>query len=191
MSAQHDLPQELVEEFVIAAHGDEGKVRKMHAHEPFLIYAVWEKFNETGLQAASHMGNRGVAQYLLSQGAPLHICAAAMLGLTEDVARLLRDDPSLSTAKGAHGITVMYHAALSGKPKVAELLVSNGGGEGVDHALHAAVRFGHTDMVRWLLEHGVKNVNAPSFDSKTPLQAAVEGGHTEIADMLRGYGGTE
>lgn len=186
-----ELPSELIEEFVIAAHGDEAKVREMHAHEPFLLYAVWDKFDESALQAASHMGNRSIAQYLLSQGALPDICAASMLGMTDVVARLLQDDHAQAGAKGAHGITIMYHAALGGKPEIAEMLVTSGGGAGVDQALHAATLKGHTDMVRWLLDHGVENVNATNFDNKTPLQVAIEKDHTEIADMLREHGGTE
>ena len=190
MQAEKTLPQELVEQFVIAAHGDEEKVREMHAQEPYLVNAAWEKFNETGLQAASHMGNRSIARYLISQGAHSDICSAAMLGDAEQVASYLQADPSQANAKGAHGIPVMFHAALSGNTEVAELLLANGGGEGIDHALHAAINFGHLDMVQWLLDHGVQNVNILNFEGKTPLEVATAGGHTEIADLLRQRGAT-
>ncbi len=180
-----------VEEFVIAAHGSVARVRELHEANPALLLATWEKFNETALQAASHMGRRDVAEYLLSAGAPLDICAAAMLGMVEQVASQLADDPTLSRAKGAHGITVLYHAALSGRPEVAELLISHGGGEGIDDALHAAARFGHAEMVSWLLANGARNVNVLNFDKKTPLRVAVENNFTETADVLRKAGGVE
>ena len=191
MQTTEQLAPELVEEFVIAAHGDEDRVREMHAQQPYLVNAAWEKFNETALQAASHMGNRSIARYLISQGAHADICTHAMLGDAEQVARCLEADPGQATAKGAHGIPVMYHAALSGRPEIAEMLVAHGGGEGLDSALHAAVQFGHLDMVRWLLENGAQNVNVPNFDSKTPLNVAQANGYTEIADLLRQHGGTE
>ncbi|MEA2573038.1 MAG: uncharacterized protein QOH93_336 [Chloroflexia bacterium] len=191
MQTTNELSQELVEQFVIAAHSDEEKVREMHAQQPYLVNATWEKFDETALQAASHMGNRSIARYLISQGAHADITTHAMLGDAEQVARCLEADPSQATAKGAHGITVMYHAALSGKPEIAELLVAHGGGEGINHALHAAVGFGHLDMVRWLLENGAQNVNVLDFENKTPLSVALANGHTEIADLLREHGGTE
>jgi ankyrin repeat protein len=190
MMAQ-ELSQELVGKFVGVAHGDLDTVKRLYEQEPALLNARYETWNETALEAASHMGNRPIAEYLLEQGAPLVICTAAMLGRTEDVARFLQEDPDLSTARGAHGITVLYHAAMSGETEIADLLVAHGGGEGASHALHGAVAFGRTDMVRWLLERGVDNVNMLDFMGKTPLAVALEKGHNEIAEMLRQYGGLE
>ncbi|HEX8219121.1 MAG TPA: ankyrin repeat domain-containing protein [Chloroflexia bacterium] len=191
MQTVNEISPEVIEQFVIAAHGNEDLVREMHAQQPYLVNVTWDKFNETPLQAASHMGNRSIARYLISQGAHPDITTHAMLGDAEQVARCLEADPEQVHARGAHGISLMYHAALSGKPEVAELIVSHGGGEGIDEALHAAVNFGHVDMVRWLLENGVQNVNAPNYDKKTPLSVALANGHTEIADLLRERGGTE
>ena len=44
--------------------------------------AEWARFNETAIQAATQTGQRDIAEYLISQGAPVDICAAAMLGET-------------------------------------------------------------------------------------------------------------
>lgn len=191
MQTTQELSQEMVEQFVIAAHGNEDLVRELHAQQPYLVNATWDKFNETALQAASHMGNRSIARYLISQGAHADINTFAMLGDAEQVARGLEADPSQAHAAGAHGIPVMYHAALSGNPEIAELLVAHGGGEGIDDALHAAVRFGHLDMVRWLLEHGAQNVNVLNYENKTPLSVALANNHSEVADLLRQHGATE
>jgi uncharacterized protein len=182
---------ELVEEFVIAAHGDLDKVRAMHAQHPALLNIPWAKFDETALQAASHMGRRAIAEYLLAAGAPLNICAAAMLGQVAQVAAFLAADPQLANAHGAHGISIMFHAALSGEPAVAELLLAHGGGERMDSALHGAIMYGHTAMVAWMLDHGVRNLDEPNFEGKTPLRAAQDQGHTAIADLLRARGATE
>ncbi len=190
MNTQEELSQELVEPFVIAAHGNPARVRELHREHPALLNIAWAKFDETALQAASHMGQREIALYLLAEGAPINICAAAMLGVAGDVARFLEEDPGLSGARGAHGIPVLYHAALSGRTEVADLLHVAGTREGINGALHAAVRFGHLEMVQWLLAHGVTDVNVPSFDQKTPLTVAVENGHEEVADLLRQHGGT-
>jgi ankyrin repeat protein len=103
----------------------------------------------------------------------------------------LQEDHALSTAKGAHGITVLYHAAMSGETEIADMLVAHGGGEGASHALHGAVAFGRAEMVRWLLERGVDDVNMLDFRGKTPLAVALENGHTEIVEMLRQHGGLE
>jgi ankyrin repeat protein len=191
MQTVNEISPEMIEQFVIAAHGNEDLVREMHAQQPYLVNVTWDKFNETPLQAASHMGNRSIARYLISQGAHADITTHAMLGDAEQVARCLEADPEQVHATGAHGISLMYHAALSGKPEIAQMLVEHGGGEGIDDALHAAVRFGHLDMVRWLLENGAQNVNVLDYENNTPLSAALANGYTEVADLLREHGGTE
>lgn len=190
VNAQEMVSQELVEPFVLAAHGNFAKVQELYEQHPEILNIPWAKFDETALQASSHMGRREIAQYLLSKGAPLNICAAAMLGMQAEVAAFLKQDSSLANARGAHGIPVLFHAAMSGQTEVAALLLEHGGGEGINTALHGAVNFGHIEMVRWLLEHGVTNVNAPNYEQKTPLNVATELGHTEIAELLRARGGT-
>jgi ankyrin repeat protein len=190
MALPQELPQSVVEPFVRAAHGDLATVKAMLADEPRLLNAVWAQFDETALAAASHMGQAAIANHLLAAGAPLTICAAAMLGQTDRVAAFLRADASQANATGAHGIPLLFHAALSGRTEIADLLLAHGGGQGLDAALHGATRPGHTAMARWLLEHGAA-VNTPNFQGKTPLQVALEAGHHEIAGLLRQYGATE
>ena len=186
-----ELDQELVGEFVLAAHFNFPKVQALYQQHPALLDATWQKFNERAIEAASHMGARSIAEFLLERGAPMSIFIAAMLGDTEQVARYLEADPALAGSKGVHGITILYHAALSGKTEIADLLVERGGGVGANDALHAAVKFGHLEMVKWLLAHGVDEVNALNFDKKTPLQVTLERGYDEIAALLRAKGGQE
>src|SRR5215471_7157454 len=123
-------PQELVEQFVIAAHFNLPRVKELYEQHPELLNIAWAKFEETALAAASHTGQRAIAEYLLAQGAPMAICTAAMLGDTEAVTSFLHDDPGLANARGAHGIPIMFHAAMSGNTDVTELLLKHGGGEG-------------------------------------------------------------
>lgn len=190
MPTSSEPSQEFVEPFVIAAHGNLTKVKELLAQNPALLNVPWTKVDETALQAASHMGRRDIAEYLLAHGAPLNIFTAAMLGLCARVAEFLQNDPSLANAKGVHGISLMYHAALSGQTEISELLLAHGGGDGVDSALHGAIRPGHREMVKWLLTHGA-DVKVLNFDQKTPLQVALDMGYTEIADLLCVHGGTE
>lgn len=190
MGVTQDLSQEQVEPFVMAAHGDAAKVKELLAANPALLNAVWEKFDETALQAATHMGRREIAEHLLAAGAPLDICTAAMLGKTEEVKGFLESDAGLANATGAHAIPVLFHAALSGKTEIGELLLARGGGNGIDTALHGAVAPGHIEMVRWLLAHGA-NPNTMNHERKTTLKVALERGHAEIAKMLRSHGGIE
>ena len=160
MTSTHELTQEEIRSFVLPAHGDLATVKRMLAENPALLNAKYEEWNETGLGAASHVGNRAVAEYLLSQGATLTICTAAMLGMTQSVAEFLKADPGQARATGAHGIPVLTHAAISGKTEIADLLIANGGGEGVDAGLVNAERTGqeihyelNTSVFQDLVEH--------------------------------------
>jgi ankyrin repeat protein len=180
------VDQELVGEFVTAAHGDEERVRALLAERPELLNERYAKFDETALEAASHMGRREIAELLLAAGAPLTICAAAMLGRRDDVAAMLRGDASLAHSSGAHGIPLMFHAALGGDVKLAELLVERGGGDQIAGALHGAVWYGRLEMAEWLIQHGADR-NRPNFQGKTPLELARELGDTAMVALLERY----
>jgi len=185
-----ELDPELIQTFVGNAHGNLAVVQELLEQEPRLLTAKWERFDENALEASGHMGRADIATYLLDKGAPLTIFAAAMLGNIEDVASFLRDNPELATANGVHGISILYHAALSGKVDLAEMLVEHGGGTNASSAIHAAVMHGHPDMTDWLLDHGA-DPNAPDYEGKTPLDRALERGHDQIAESLRAHGGSE
>jgi len=183
-----ELTQEQIKPFVMAAHGDLAAVQEILAAEPALLDACYEQFDERPIEAAGHTGSRDIAEFLLAKGAPLDIFVAAMLGRTDDVRAFLADDPSLASATGVHGISILYHVAMSGQVAIAELLKALGGGQHAGHALHGAVQFGHLEMVSWLLANGA-DPNAPNWQKKTPLDAALARGHTAIADLLRQHGG--
>ena len=68
--------------------------------------------------------------------------------------------------------------------------MESGGGEGLDAALHGAVKFGHLDMAKWLLDKGA-DANVKNFDGKTPLRVAIKSEYEEIAELLRRSGGVE
>ena len=174
MAANPEFTPEFIREYVIAAHFNLDRVKELLAEHPSLLNVAhqWGPDDfEDGLGAASHVGNRAIAEFYLSQGAPLTICTAAMLGRTDDVRVFLDADPSLATAKGAHKITVLFHAAMSGKTEIADLLVERGGGEGAAHAIHGAISYGHLDMTRWLLEHGAKNdLSVLNYEGNPPFR---------------------
>jgi ankyrin repeat protein len=188
MSQSHELSQDLVGAFVQAAHFSLADVQALHHHTPALVNARWEKYQEVALEAAGHMGQRMIAEYLLTHGAPLQIFAAASLGNTQAVAQFLHEDPSRVNARGVHGISLYYHAALSGNLDVLELIDQAGGHVGRDEALHAATRFGHTPVVAWLLSHGVTNLTIGNFEQKTPIQVALDNGYADIVTLLRQHG---
>lgn len=183
--------QQLVAQFVGNAHGNLDVVKQMLQEQPELLNAVWEQVNETAIQAATQTGQRDIAEFLISQGAPVDICTAAMLGDENRVAEFLKHDPSLANAKGSHDYPVLYHAALSGNTRIADLLKQSGGGDGKEFAMHAAVQSGSAEMVNWLLANGIQDVNMPNYENKTPLTVALEKGYFDIADMLQSEGGVE
>jgi hypothetical protein len=121
------LEAELVNEFVLKAHGDLGVVKQLLEQEPALLNAAWDWGGgdwETALGAASHVGRRDIAEYLLDKGARMDVFAAAMLGETEVVREMLEAQPALRESRGPHGIPLIAHAEAGGEQarKVLDLL---------------------------------------------------------------------
>jgi ankyrin repeat protein len=185
---------EEIREFVIAGHGNLERVKQMLAQKPSLLNIAHEwrpGDTETALQGAAHVGSREVAEYLLEQGAPLDICTAAMLGRRQDIERFLQEDETSIQANGAHGISLLTHAALSGDVLLAQMLYERGATGGDSLALSLAVTKGHVDMTRWLLENCHPDVTWKNFQEKTPLEIAQEKGNSEIAELLRRHGASK
>ncbi len=177
------LTQEQIRAFILPAHGDLEQVKKLLAEDARLLDACYEAWDETALGAASHVGNREIAEYLLAQGAKLTICAAAMLGDRHQVELFLVSNPNLANAVGAHGISLLYHAAQSGNTAVTDLLAAYGNTQEAEFALQGAVAHGRADMVRWLLARGA-NGSGTNWQGKTALQVATERGDEEIVKLL-------
>lgn len=118
MEKRPALSAEMVHEFVANAHGGLQRVQELLAQEPALLNAAWDWGGgdwETALGAASHMGRRDIALFLLEHGARVDIFAAAMLGQVEIVQTLLQAFPGMAQAKGPHGISLLDHARAGGE----------------------------------------------------------------------------
>ena len=117
MEPKPALAPNLVQEFVGNAHGDLKRVRELLAQQPTLINATWDwgagDF-ETGLGAASHMGRKDIAEFLLENGARLDLFAAAMLGKLDIVRAALTAYPRAIQTPGPHGIPLIVHAQAGG-----------------------------------------------------------------------------
>lgn len=112
------LDDVLVKEFVKAGHGDFEKTKELYEQEPNLLHAVanWGEGDwESALGAASHLGRREIAEWLLAKGARMDIFAAAMLGELDIVKGILRSQPEALHSAGPHGIPLMHHARMGGK----------------------------------------------------------------------------
>jgi len=112
------LPIPLVKEFVIAGHGDFPKVKSMMMDNPNLMYCKFDWGNgdyEAAIEGAGHVGNKEIANYLLDSGSRVTIYILTMLGKTELVKPILETYPSLISAKGPHGFTLLHHAKVGGE----------------------------------------------------------------------------
>ncbi len=106
MEKKPALEASLVEEFVGNAHGNLERVRELLQQEPALINATWDWGGgdfETALGAASHMGRKDIANFLLEHGARLDLFAAAMLGKLEIVKAALDAYPEAINTPGPLG----------------------------------------------------------------------------------------
>lgn len=111
------LDLKMVEEFVGKAHSDLGRVEQLLDREPALINAAWDWGGgdwETALGAASHMGRKDIANYLIEKGARIDLFAAAMLGKLEIVKSVLMVYPQARNVPGPHGIPLIAHAEIGG-----------------------------------------------------------------------------
>ncbi len=123
------LDAELVREFVGAAHGKLDRTGELLDRQPAVINATWDWGGgdwETGLGGASHMGNKPIAELLLSRGARMDVFCAAMMGKIEIVKAFLADDPKVVDLKGPHGISLLRHAKAGGQEAIVEMLVARG-----------------------------------------------------------------
>lgn len=108
---------EQVREMVGVSHGNVTRVRELLAERPGLALATWDwgwGDWESALDAASHVGNREIAELLLSHGARPTLFTAAMLGQSMVVKATLEARPGLQRTRGPHGITLLSHAKAGG-----------------------------------------------------------------------------
>lgn len=128
------LDKELVATFVGAGHGKMDKVKELLAENPTLLNAAhdWKYGDfETCLGAASHVGHKELAQFLLDKGAQANIFTACLFGNIEIVKPMLTAFPNTLHAKGPHGYTLLHHAERGGDEalEVKEYLKSLGAKE--------------------------------------------------------------
>lgn len=172
-------------ELVANAHGNLERVRELLDAHPELANARYASWNESPLEAAAHTGGQEMAELLLSRGAtPIHV-AWAMLGRRDELAAMLESDPTLAETPGAHGIGLLYHAALSSNIQTLDAAWNAGARAGLDKTLHAAVQARSPDALRWGLAHGAAP-DARNMRGQTPLEAAQERGWDEGAALLNG-----
>jgi hypothetical protein len=108
----------VVREVVGVSHGNFARLKELVDRQPALARAAWDwGFGdwESALGAASHVGNREIAEYLLAKGARPTIFSAAMLGQLDVVRAFVAAQPGVQRTWGPHGITLLSHAQAGGE----------------------------------------------------------------------------
>jgi len=110
---------ELVQEMVLVSHANFPRVKELVGRRPALAkvsfdwgFGDWE----TPIDAASHIGNRQIAEFLIANGARPTIFTAAMLGQLDVVKAAIAASPGVQRVQGPHSITLLSHA-MAGGPK--------------------------------------------------------------------------
>ena len=107
----------LVKEVVGVSHRDLKRVQELVERQPALARASidWGFGDwETCIDAASHVGNKPIADFLLANGARPTIFSAAMMGQLDVVKAFIAARPGVQRTLGPHGLTLMWHAKQGG-----------------------------------------------------------------------------
>ena len=168
--------------------GDLEKVRAYLEKDPNQINAT-DSNGRTVLDRATRSGKKELVEFLLEKGAAEDIFAASVVGHTEQVAALLKQDPKLINARDSSGKTALHWAALYGQEKVMELLLAekadvNSVDEDGFTPLHWAATFNQSDAVKVLLANKADtNLKVPKY-GWTALRLTVIHGHMATAEAL-------
>jgi hypothetical protein len=111
-------PPELAREMVLVSHFNLKRVKELVEARPSLAKATWDwGFGdwESALGAASHMGNRAIAEYLLANGAHPSLFSATMLGQLDVVKSFVAAQPGIQRTPGPHSISLLAHAKTGGE----------------------------------------------------------------------------
>jgi hypothetical protein len=116
------LDPTLAKEAVGVSHVNLTRLREIVEKQPAYAraamdwgYGDWE----TCIDAASHVGNRPIAEFLLANGARPTIFTAAMMGQLDVVKAFIAARPGVERQHGPHGITLMAHAKAGGPESAA------------------------------------------------------------------------
>jgi hypothetical protein len=119
-SASDGFPSQdpaLVKEIVGVSHRDLKRVQELVERQPALARASidWGFGDwEACIDAASHVGNKPIAEFLLASGARPTIFSAAMMGQLDVVKAFVAARPGVQKNLGPHGLTLMWHAQRGG-----------------------------------------------------------------------------
>jgi hypothetical protein len=110
-------PRDLVRDVVGASHGNLARVKELVTARPALARVSWDWGYgdwESPIDAASHVGNRPIAEVLIAHGARPTIFTVAMMGQLAVLKGWIEAVPGIQRTRGPHGITLLAHARAGG-----------------------------------------------------------------------------
>lgn len=181
--------QRSVDDFVGAAHEDPEAALRQLKRRPQLAGAT-SSWGETAVEAASHLGHRGLLAGLVEAGAPFDVFAACVMADTRMVRKMLPF--AALDACGVHRLPLLHFAVMSRDPSIVDMLLEAGVAVNPRGAslspLHSAVAVGSVPMIRALIVAGVDRSATDAFGA-TALDWAyeIEDRGSVIAVLLAGY----
>ena len=139
------------------------------------------------------IGWLGISWSFHAEASELHV--AAEKGDAAAVKRLIDGGAQIDVLDDS-GSTALYVAAKSGRAEIVVLLLAAGANPrhqtmgryySIGTPLHAAVREGHLDAARALLDAGV-DPNLPDEGVGPPLHVAIKAGQAGSVELLKSYG---
>jgi hypothetical protein len=115
----------LAKEIVGVSHFGLARVKELVQLHPSLAKASWDWGYgdwETALGAASHTGQRAIAELLIENGAPHSLYSATMLGQLDVVKTIIATSPGAQRLRGPHSLSLMVHAR-NGGPRAAAVVL--------------------------------------------------------------------
>jgi ankyrin repeat protein len=168
------VDQAAVDSLVAAAHSEPAVAERILSRNQG-ISTCRSSWGETGIEAASHRGHKGLVWRFIEAGAELDVFAAC--ALADWKATVARYDPERPDACGIHGLPLLHFAIMSKVAVMLEALLRAGVAVNPKCAalppLHSAVASGRYDFVRLLLHAGA-NTMACDSSGATALDWAID-----------------
>lgn len=185
--AAFQLPQDFVDTFVAAAHELPAVAIRLLRQDPRLA-RVSSSWGETPLEAASHMGRRGLMSELLRCGLGVDAFVAAAMGDKMAVHALV--SAANADACGVHGLPLLHFGIMSRDPSVFQLMVDKGVSVNPPRAslppLHSAVATGQVIAIKTLIFFGADLRATDAFGATASDWALdIHGPRSEAFELLR------